>query len=423
MNAGNKCSASFSSGSHDFDQYRKRDLSDKVFKTTSGAAFRCEYADMQKIERLFCGQCSGHKKHIMEAKPLGRREVCGHYKAILDMRPKNASMIEPMKGCTLAADINCIKNADPINFEKYEEDKELTGLSRRLFVSCARRVSIGLSRQLECGMRVKLSDLPEHFHGTNWHPCPPLVVESQRQHAASEGLGAPGNFSEMSVVSEDERGLVDAFSSQLSSSNKKTESLEEIIDAQAGKISQLQNTVDNLSNTVDTLSLTCAEYEILIKELQERRTDGTIVWKIDNFMKTVMAAKRGGDTSIYSLPFYSAPDGYKMSVKIYPNGSGEGKGTHISLFLAIMKGEHDDILTWPFNQKFTFEIIGKGGKVLWADEFEPDPASSSFQKPQRDMNKPTGCPQSMELRDLKSTELSDGSLFVRVKVGDKANDR
>ena len=50
----------------------------------------------------------------------------------------------------------------------------------------------------------------------------------------------------------------------------------------------------------------------------------------------------------YSQPFYSHPRGYKMCLKVYVNGCGKGKHTHISVYAYLMRGEFDDQLKWPF---------------------------------------------------------------------------
>lgn len=49
--------------------------------------------------------------------------------------------------------------------------------------------------------------------------------------------------------------------------------------------------------------------------------------------------------------FYTSRYGYKMCLRIYLNGDGTGRGTHLSLFFVVMKGPHDALLRWPFNQK------------------------------------------------------------------------
>ena len=40
-----------------------------------------------------------------------------------------------------------------------------------------------------------------------------------------------------------------------------------------------------------------------------------------------------------------------MCLRAYLNGDGTGRGTHLSLFFVLMKGPHDALLRWPFNQK------------------------------------------------------------------------
>ena len=46
--------------------------------------------------------------------------------------------------------------------------------------------------------------------------------------------------------------------------------------------------------------------------------------------------------------------GYKMCARIYLNGDGMGKGTHVSLFFVIMRGQYDALLKWPFRQKVNY---------------------------------------------------------------------
>lgn len=54
---------------------------------------------------------------------------------------------------------------------------------------------------------------------------------------------------------------------------------------------------------------------------------------------------------IHMFYFVVQQCGYKMCARIYPNGDGIGKGSHISLFFVIMRGHYDALLPWPFSQK------------------------------------------------------------------------
>ena len=66
--------------------------------------------------------------------------------------------------------------------------------------------------------------------------------------------------------------------------------------------------------------------------------------------------KKDGD-SWFSQPFYSAPGGYKLCLSVDVNGQGNGQGTHISMFVCLMKGDDDDQLQWPFEHRVTYGMI------------------------------------------------------------------
>ena len=59
----------------------------------------------------------------------------------------------------------------------------------------------------------------------------------------------------------------------------------------------------------------------------------------------------------YSSPFYTYPQGYKMCLRVDANGYGIGKGTHISVFVHLMRREFDDKLDWPFQGRVTVTVL------------------------------------------------------------------
>ena len=61
----------------------------------------------------------------------------------------------------------------------------------------------------------------------------------------------------------------------------------------------------------------------------------------------------------YSPAFFTRPRGYRMCVKVYPNGWGEGEGTHVSIFICMMQGPFDAGLKWPFRGDVTFQIANQ----------------------------------------------------------------
>ena len=148
------------------------------------------------------------------------------------------------------------------------------------------------------------------------------------------------------------------------------------------------------------MAVTNEDRDFRLSMLENVSYNGTVVWKIPEFAERMENARTGKYTSIYSLPFYSGRYGYKTCLRLYILGDGIGKGTHMSLFITICKGEFDDILQWPINRKVTFKIINQsGGKDVY-DYFQADPMSSLFEKPKSDMNRAAGCPRFIRLNQL-----------------------
>ena len=141
------------------------------------------------------------------------------------------------------------------------------------------------------------------------------------------------------------------------------------------------------------------------------------MWKISNFAQQRQDAVSGRRTSFYSPSFYTGRYGYKMCARIYLNGDGMGRGTHISLFFVLIRSEYDALLRWPFRQKVTMMILDQDNVEHVIDAFRPDPNSSSFQRPRREMNIASGCPLFCPLTELeKHGYVRDDVMFIKVIV-------
>uniref|UniRef100_H2YYB2 MATH domain-containing protein n=1 Tax=Ciona savignyi TaxID=51511 RepID=H2YYB2_CIOSA len=145
---------------------------------------------------------------------------------------------------------------------------------------------------------------------------------------------------------------------------------------------------------------------------------GVMTWIIQNYQRHKREAESGRVLSIYSQPFYTSRYGYKMCARIYPNGDGMGKGTHMSLFFVVMKGEYDALLPWPFRQKVTLMLLDQGvDRRHLSDTFRPDPTSSSFKQPTSDMNIASGCPLFVAHSVIKgSSYVKEDTIYIRIHV-------
>ena len=48
-----------------------------------------------------------------------------------------------------------------------------------------------------------------------------------------------------------------------------------------------------------------------------------------------------------------------MCLRVYANGDGDGKGTHVSVYTHLMRGEFDDHLKWPFRGHVTVAVLNQ----------------------------------------------------------------
>lgn len=197
--------------------------------------------------------------------------------------------------------------------------------------------------------------------------------------------------------------------------------LSQTLEVMQTTIRQMEIEFQSLNQSVAMSSLNITDMEQNVRQLESVSYKGMMVWKITNFSQKRREAMNGSTPSFYSPYFYSSRHGYKMCARIYLNGDGMGKGSHISLFFVIVRGEYDALLRWPFTQKVTMMILDQNSMEHAIDAFRPDPSSSSFQRPMREMNVASGCPMFCPLGELdRHAYVKDDCMFVKIIV-DKTN--
>lgn len=174
--------------------------------------------------------------------------------------------------------------------------------------------------------------------------------------------------------------------------------------------------IQRLNKTVGLAEVAMRDLQRQVDELKMTSYDGRLLWRINNFARIKEEAVSGKCTSIYSVPFHTSRKGYKMCVRLYPNGDGMGKNTHLSIFFVVSRGEFDALLQWPFRNKVTLRVLDQSPTAAHvSDSFRPDPTSSSFKKPTTDMNIASGCPLFMAHTSLVNY-IKDNTIFVEVIV-------
>lgn len=189
----------------------------------------------------------------------------------------------------------------------------------------------------------------------------------------------------------------------------KEEILEEVEERIIKSIKEpLASHVDKFEKSLQTIYDGLLKAEMKLSELQDSQTDlyllfqtlqatsynGQFVWKIPEVTRRRQDARTGKTGSLYSAPFYTSRFGYKLCLRLYLNGDGSGKNSHISFFLTVMQGDYDALLPWPFSQLVTLMLLDQSGSGNHIKQcFKPDPTSSSFWKPSSNLNVASGCPR------------------------------
>ncbi|XP_053373675.1 TNF receptor-associated factor 3-like [Mercenaria mercenaria] len=181
---------------------------------------------------------------------------------------------------------------------------------------------------------------------------------------------------------------------------------------------ELKRRIDMHDSQFAQIDVQMAELDLRFQILETASYDGTLMWKLRDYARRKQDAVQGRTLSLYSQPFYTHRYGYKMCARVYLNGDGMGKGSHMSLFFVVMRGEYDNLLPWPFQQKVTMTLLDQEtGQCNLSDSFRPDPTSSSFRKPTTDMNIASGCPLFVSHAVLETPKyVKDDTIMIKFQV-------
>ena len=183
------------------------------------------------------------------------------------------------------------------------------------------------------------------------------------------------------------------------------------------RLDNLEKSYEDIERQVTMLKVHVSELELQLQASLASTYNGSFMWRIPDMRKRKRDAIDGRITSLYSPPFYTAKNGYKMCIRVYLNGDGMGHKTHLSLFFVLMKGEFDALLKWPFDYKVSLILVDQNHRKHIVQTFKPTPESSSFQRPVSDMNVASGCPQFCKLSYLDDENYTkDDVLFIKVIV-------
>ena len=142
-----------------------------------------------------------------------------------------------------------------------------------------------------------------------------------------------------SVMTAAIREQVEERTAECSNLRRQGVSLEQEVRDKVSIIDRLQRRMDQMDESLAQQTGRIADLESPRGPPAHEIHNGILLWKIEDYQKKRQDAIHGVKTTLYSRPFYTDLHGYKMCAVIYLNGDGDGEGSHLSLFFAVMRGE------------------------------------------------------------------------------------
>ena len=134
--------------------------------------------------------------------------------------------------------------------------------------------------------------------------------------------------------------------------------LQEKIEKQENVLAHLHSVVQSQSKKIFQLTSQLDEREsktlLCSKAPADTSFSQKFVFKFTNFSE-----RKSSKEAVYTPPLYSSPGGYKMCFKVIANGSASGKGSHVSVYAYLMRGENDNHLSWPFTGIVVIELLNQ----------------------------------------------------------------
>ena len=133
------------------------------------------------------------------------------------------------------------------------------------------------------------------------------------------------------------------------------------IDLLLFKIDQQQDAIRRQQIQIDQLQSTAEQYS---SELHSRisalnQAVGTTFFPPPKMEMANFEKLKTENKVWHSPPFYSHIGGYTMCLCVDANGKESGQGTHVSVWIQLIKGEHDRHLQWPFRGEVTVQLLNQ----------------------------------------------------------------
>ena len=302
----------------------------------------------------------------------------------------------------------------------------------------------------QCDSKFLRSEIAEH----EVTECPNRPVENQLDALAAQMKLALSETRKLNSDLTEKMNTISCKNTQLEAKCKAIETRNEDLEARnvslESKLRDFKAKVDTIESEKQTLKSRVAALETLaMKVFHVDRKQSNESHRLDRVEETVKKNKTELDDKCTSIEgfftptppfyftlcnfehyqavsgyqwqspaFYTFPNGYKLCAAVYPHGTSSGRGSHISMYVSILRGEFDDQLQWPFQGSVSIDIFNYSTQK-WdrksAIEFEAsDDVMFTGQPINIHSNPGLGFPKWVHLDDVFQKYCNNGMVRFRV---------
>ncbi|XP_020914676.1 TNF receptor-associated factor 4 isoform X2 [Exaiptasia diaphana] len=172
------------------------------------------------------------------------------------------------------------------------------------------------------------------------------------------------------------------------------------------------------------------QFENIMKEQNKRIGDlekiahSQLIWRIEDYTRKLKEAKAGNMDTLFSPTFTTSKHGYRLCASVCLNGDGKGKGSHVSVFVSVLKGAFDALLKWPFDYRVTFtlldqtEDVNERKHIKFSIKPNPCPENEPFLgRPKLEKNASFGGAKFVKHDEIESRNyIKDDTLFLKITI-------
>lgn len=156
----------------------------------------------------------------------------------------------------------------------------------------------------------------------------------------------------------------------------------------------------------------------------EKIAHNAMLWRVEDYTRKLKESKAGNLETLFSPTFTTSKHGYRLCASVCLNGDGKGKGTHMSIFVSLLKGAYDALLKWPFDYRVTFFLLDQNDdpneRKHIKFSIKPNPCAENepfLGRPRMEKNASFGGAKFVRHDDVETRKyLKDDTVFIKVVV-------